>query len=63
MKELWQLYIYIAKGSVHKGHTIEVKSWKRGKVLAYCRDCHYHFYGIRRCVRRVRGDDEKMGKL
>ena len=48
-------YRYIARGSVHRGHTVVVKEWKRGKIMAYCCECEYHFYGLRRCVRKIKG--------
>ena len=46
-------YKYIARYSVHRGHTVEVIEWGKGKAYFYCHTCNEYFYGLRRCIRRL----------
>ena len=47
-------YKYIARYSDHQGHTVMAIEWGKGKCLFYCCECELEFYGLRRCIRKIK---------
>jgi len=52
--ELIKQYHYIARGSKHKNHIVELIKWNKGKSKFYCQDCSEYFIGITRTLRKIK---------